>query len=241
MSRIFITGDTHGSEDFHNLNTKNFPIQKDLNKDDYIIITGDFGVIWHSYTKYSPNSIARQDKYLIDWYNNKNFTTLWIDGNHENHPAINTFPVENWNGGKVHKISESIIHLMRGQIYNIDGKVFFTMGGADSIDKHIKIENVSWWPEEMPSYYEYLEAMNNLEKVNFKVDYVITHCCGTQLIKKIHKTDHNKADELTQFFYHLEKDFGLQFKHWYFGHHHKDIKIDAKHTCLFNDIIEIKD
>ena len=236
MSRIFITGDTHGDEDFHKLNNKRFPIQKELSKDDYIIIAGDFGVIWNST---SSELLSRQDKYLLNWYNQKNYTTLWIDGNHENHCVLNQFPIEIWNGGKIHKISDSVIHLMRGQVYNINEKTFFTMGGADSVDKYLRVENVSWWSEEMPSYEEYQEAMNNLEKVNFKVDYVITHCCGTQLLPRIYDTQHSRTDELTQFLWHLEKDFGLQFKHWYFGHHHQDIEIDDKHTCLYNNIVEV--
>lgn len=236
MSRIFITGDTHGDEDFHKLNNKRFPIQKELSKDDYIIIAGDFGVIWNST---SSELLSRQDKYLLNWYNQKNYTTLWIDGNHENHCVLNQFPIEIWNSGKIHKISDSVIHLMRGQVYNINEKTFFTMGGADSVDKYLRVENVSWWSEEMPSYEEYQEAMNNLEKVNFKVDYVITHCCGTQLLPRIYDTQHSRTDELTQFLWHLEKDFGLQFKHWYFGHHHQDIEIDDKHTCLYNNIVEV--
>lgn len=238
MSRIFLTGDTHGEIDFHKLTTKSFDEQKYLTKDDYVIVLGDFGVLWESYTKYSPDGISKRDQYLMDWYNEKNFTTLWIDGNHECHKAIATYPIEEWNGGKVHKISDSIIHLMRGQVYNINGKTFFTMGGADSIDKIYRVIDVSWWEEEMPTYQEYVEAMNNLEKVNFKVDYVLTHCCGTQFLPRL-VTMHKQGDELTQFLWHLEKDFGLDFKHWYFGHHHQDKQIDDKHTCLYQNIIEL--
>ena len=238
MSRIFITGDTHGDIDYAKLNTRQFKEQKNLTKDDYVIVLGDFGVLWNSYTKYCPDRLSKRDLNFINWYENKNFTTLWIDGNHENFVALNTFPIEEWNGGKIHRISDTLIHLMRGQVYNIDGKVFFTMGGADSIDKLYRVENVSWWKEEMPSYDEYVEAMNNLEKVNFKVDYVLTHCCGTQLLQKLF-TMHNEGDELTQFLWHLEKDFGLDFKHWYFGHHHQDKQIDDKHTCLYQNIIEL--
>ena len=101
-------------------------------------------------------------------------------------------------------------------------------------------EDYNKYGNEIPrSYEEYQEAMNNLEKVNFKVDYVITHCCGTQLLPRIYDTQHSRTDELTQFLWHLEKDFGLQFKHWYFGHHHRDIEIDDKHTCLYNNIVEV--
>lgn len=155
------------------------------------------------------------------------------------HTALNSYPIEEWNGGKIHRLSDSVIHLMRGQVYTIDGKKFFTMGGADSIDKGIRTPNVSWWEEEMPSQAEYQEAMDNLEKNDFKVDYVITHDCGTQIKSRI-VTVHNQYDELNQFLWHLEKTFNLQFEHWYFGHHHIDRDIDEKHTCLYNTIREIK-
>ena len=45
---------------------------------------------------------------------------LLMVSNHENHDALDAYPVEFWNGGKVHKISDSIIHLMRGFFYMED-------------------------------------------------------------------------------------------------------------------------
>ena len=41
---IYITGDTHA--EFNRFNTTNFPEQKEMTKDDYVIICGDFGGIW---------------------------------------------------------------------------------------------------------------------------------------------------------------------------------------------------
>ena len=239
MPRIFVTGDTHGELDNWKLEPKFFEEAKNLTKDDYVIVLGDFGALWTSYTKGCPNRLSDRDKYVIDWFENLPFTVLWIDGNHENFVALDTFPMTEWNGGCVHKISHSVIHLMRGQIFNIAGKTFFTMGGADSIDKGSRIENLSWWREEMPSKREYEEAMTNLESVNFKVDYVLTHCCGTQLLPSLF-TVHNDGDPLTQFLLRLEENFGLEFKHWYFGHHHQDKKIDDKHTCVYDEIIELE-
>ena len=40
---IFITGDTHGDW-INRLRTKVFPEQKEMTKDDYVIICGDFGI-----------------------------------------------------------------------------------------------------------------------------------------------------------------------------------------------------
>lgn len=48
--------------------------------------------------------------------------------------SLAEYPVSEWNGGKVQFIRPNVIHLTRGQIYNIDGSTFFTMGGARSHD-----------------------------------------------------------------------------------------------------------
>ena len=40
---IYATGDTHGGW-MHRLNMASFPEQKDMKKDDYVIILGDFGL-----------------------------------------------------------------------------------------------------------------------------------------------------------------------------------------------------
>ncbi|WP_246361985.1 metallophosphoesterase family protein [Paenibacillus alba] len=104
---IYITGDVHGSISIgRRLNTKNFPEQKKMTKDDFVIISGDFGLIWNG---------DKEDQYWLKWlHKEKPFTTLFIDGNHENHDMLDAYPVEIWNGGKVHRINDSVIHLMRG-------------------------------------------------------------------------------------------------------------------------------
>jgi len=233
MSRIFVTGDTHGDYDWGKINTARWPEQKKLTKDDYLIIAGDWGGIW------SMPVDEGESAYCIEVYNSRNFTTLFVDGNHDRHDYYATLPVEEWNGGKIHRVSDSIFHLMRGQVFNIDGRTIFTMGGADSVDKLWRKPGVSWWPEEMPNIAEYTEAMENLERAGFNVDYVITHCCGTQLLHRMY-THHSQPDALTNFFWELEKDHNLTFKSWFFGHHHQDaIFDDGKYRCLYQDIVEI--
>lgn len=120
---IFITGDAHG--EITKFSSKRFIQQKELTKSDYVIVLGDFGMLW---------SGDKSDKYKLDWLESKNFTTLFIDGNHENFDLINEYPTVEWNGGKVHMIRPSVIHLCRGQVFNLQGKKFFTFGGAESHD-----------------------------------------------------------------------------------------------------------
>jgi len=220
-------GDTHIPIDIKKLSNKNFLEQKNLTKSDYVIICGDFGGVWDQ---------SNEEKYWIKWLDNKSFTTLFVDGNHENFTLLNNYDVEFWNGGKIHKITDSIYHLMRGQIFTIDGLKFFTMGGAASHDKVYRKENKSWWPQEIPSYNELREAVKNLSKNNWKVDYIITHCAPNSI--QYFLADWYKCDTITNFFELIR--FNCKYKKWYFGHYHKDLVVDNKHIGLYNKIIKIK-
>lgn len=79
------------------------------------------------------------------------------------------------------------------------------------------------------------KLLNNLDKHNWTVDYVITHTSAPDTASKIAKYDTN--NKLNSFFRMIEKY--LNYKHWYFGHFHVDMKIDDKHTALYNKIIRI--
>ena len=222
---IFVTGDTHNDIDIHKLSRQNFNYEG-LTKDDYIIICGDFGFIWHG---------NRKDDWWLNWLEDLPCSVLWADGNHENFDAIEQYPVEEWHGGKVHKIREHVIHLMRGEIYDINGKKFFVFGGAESHDKWCRKEGVSWWPQEMPTYEECEHALENLEKYNWEVDYVITHSAPDNIQYRINPNfSHDMA---TNFLFTVDKQ--LEFTHWYFGHYHIDREIDDKHTALYQDVIKL--
>jgi len=228
---IFITGDTHGNIDINKLNSKKFPDQKNLTKSDFVIVAGDFGLVWDE---------SKECKYWVKWLSEKNFTTLFIDGNHENFNLINSYEVQNWKGGKVHKISESIMHLMRGQVFSIDDLKFFTFGGAKSSDKEYRTENVSWWKEEMPSKEEYDEGIRNLELNSWTVDYIVTHTCPVE-VQNILIEKFNKSLEITELNEYLSKvNTKVDYKHWYFGHNHLDEELTERHTILYNKIIRIQ-
>lgn len=248
MSRIFVTGDTHGDMDIRKLNQRNFPAQRELTKEDYLIIAGDFGNVWYGTRQIAATnpdyeippqhrSEVGKDDYQLKWFESRNYTTLFVDGNHENHALLASYPVEQWKGGKVHRIMPTVIHLMRGQVYEIGGKTFFAMGGASSNDKEYRRENVSWWPGELPDEAECEEALANLARCDFKVDYVITHCIGNHMMQMIGE-DAKAHDRLTAFLDELEER--LEYRQWFFGHFHKDLPVDEKHRLLYQDIVKIK-
>ncbi len=162
-------------------------------------------------------------------------TTLFIDGNHENFTLLNSYPISIWKGGKVHRISNDVIHLMRGQVFEIENKKFFTFGGGNSIDKMHRTENYSWWKDEMPSKTEYDEGLIELEKNNFEVDYVLTHTVPLSIFNKIISEKGLRAisgEEQLQNYLELVLE-KTSFKSWWFGHFHFDMGFD-KFFGLYN-------
>lgn len=227
---IYITGDTHIPIDIHKLSTKNFSQQKNMTKNDYLIICGDFGGVWDN---------SNEEKYWIKWLEKKPWTTLFVDGNHENFDLLYSYPITEWNGGKIHQISDSIFHLMRGQIFVIEGSTFFTMGGASSHDKIYRKENISWWEKELPMPNEYEEALNALEKNNWTVDYVISHCVADSIQSLI--SPWFEHDKETNFFETILFLNNFNFKKWFFGHYHIDKEINSNFIALYNNVILLKE
>ncbi len=226
---VFITGDTHGQIDYFKLDCfarKN----KHLTKKDFMIVAGDFGAIW------DKDSLEKD----LNKYSKLPWTTLFVDGNHENFDIINSYPVEIWNGGKVHKIRKDIIHLMRGQVFDLEGKKIFTFGGATSIDKAWRQEGLSWWRQELPTYDDLDEADLNLAKHHRAVDFIITHSCSEKTLYKLPLYDRPaklKSCIDNAFLSNFET---LKYKHWYFGHYHLDHRVSEKQTALYQKILRLE-
>ena len=245
---IWVTGDCHG--EFNKFSSNRFPEGRKATKDDYVIICGDFG-FWHD---------TPEQRYWFKWLNDKPWTTLFVDGNHENFDALNSLKVEEWNGGKVHRINDSIIHLMRGQVFTLQGLKFFTFGGAASHDvwdgiintdkdgwllkakqwqkegKVFRIDHYTWWKEEMPNDKEMEEGGNNLAVNNNKVDFIITHDCSVSTLVSMYGLHGCDANDLNYFLQEVQD--GIDYKRWYFGHHHRDESF-GKEICIYERVEKI--
>ena len=228
---IFVTGDCH--QDYRRFNMMNFPEQKEMTKKDCVIICGDFGGVWNK------DKESKEEKHLLYGLESKSFTTLFIDGN---------------------KIRPSVIHLMRGQVFEIDGKLIFTFGGARShdidggilelddpdykkkkkeLDKRGRLyrtNHLSWWKQEIASEEEMEEGRRNLAAHNNTVDFIVTHCCAssTQILLggSMYKSDIETAylEEIRQ---------NIKFKKWFFGHYHDNRNVNAEEILLYEQIIQI--
>jgi len=251
---VFITGDTHA--DFSRFSTDKFPEQKEMSKSDFVIICGDFGGIWNDDT---------QERWRLKWLDQKPFTTLFVDGNHENFDRLygSEFEVVDFHGGKARKIRDSIYHLMRGCVFDICGKKFFAFGGASSHDiddgilnpddykdrtslirdynirsragQMLRINHMSWWKEELPNQSEMEFGERTLKENNYEVDYVIAHSLPQEMCSVCAYRD---PDAITRYFNKLLHS-GLKFKEWHCGHYHMTERVLDKFFVHYTDIERI--
>lgn len=252
---IYVTGDCHA--DWKKFSTESFPVQKEMTRDDFVIVCGDFG-IWHD---------NATEKWWFKWFEKKNFTILFVDGNHENFDRLygDEFEVVDFHGGKAHKICENVYHLMRGYVYDLCGKKFFAFGGASSHDiqdgilnpddyktlkdlandynkrthcgEMLRINHISWWKEEMPSKEEMDFGLETLKENGYKVDYIISHCCP-QSVASIFSYGEYKSDELTKYFDMVADR--TTFDKWIFGHYHRNDRILDKYYILYGNFMRIE-
>ena len=223
---IYITGDTHIPVDIGKLSSKRFPEQKQLTAEDFVIICGDFGGVWDG---------KNEELYYRKWLDGKNFTTLFVDGNHENFDMLEELPTVEFCGGKAHKIGEKIYHLMRGEVYELCGKKIFTFGGGKSHDREGRTEGKTWWQREMPSHEEMEHARQSLEKCANSVDIIITHCAPTSIQRMVMPQYEN--DVLTDFLEELKNK--ISYEKWFFGHYHVDGAVDERCVAVFDNVIDL--
>lgn len=247
---IWVTGDIHGNP--QRLGVDSFYEQKFFENPDetFLIILGDFGLVWN----YEVEN--KYEKWWLDWLAAKPFYTLFISGNHENFDRLDKMTVSEWNGGKVHFIRPNVIHLMRGQVFNIDGKSIFTFGGASSHDirdgileyddprikewhslgKQFRVNHFSWWEREIASMEEMDEGVKNLDNIGNSVDFIMTHCINTSTAALMSNGVY-KPDAMTEY---LEWIYGnIKWKKWLFGHYHDNKAISNNQLLLYDQIIQI--
>lgn len=230
---IYVTGDTHGNQ-YKWVEQ----VEKVLQPKDIVIVCGDFGVgFW--------DGRYWDEEMFYDFLSEQEYIVLFVDGNHENFNKLYNYPVELYCGGKVHKIRENVIHLIRGEIYQIEGHKIFVMGGGYSIDKKWRIEGISWWPQEMPSQEEYENALINLEKVGNEVDYIITHTAPSESVYYLStirslriKGNVYQEQPLTTFLDEIQKK--VNYNKWYFGHFHIDLELWRNQIALISTVRELE-
>lgn len=232
MSRIFVTGDVHGDPMQH-LHSGKIP-DGVLSDEDFLFILGDFGVIWED--------IASDEENEIIWrLNKKPWTTIVIGGNHENWNVLRDFPYKDTPWGRLQRISRRVFFVPNGTIVTIDDRKIFCMGGAMSTDKHMRVENVSWWAGEIATNEEMQRGVDLLDSVGWKVDYVFTHTMPSECVEEFTRSkgyhEDRINDPMARYFSFLIGQ-GIQFKKWYCGHFHDNRKFGVV-DVVYHDILDL--
>ena len=224
---VYVTGDLHGDP----TRLKESGIKK-LRRDDTLLVCGDFGFLWDG---------SKAEQAMLKKLGKCRFHICFVDGVHENFELLHQYPIGQWNGGRARQISGRLYHLMRGEIYTIEGKTYFTMGGGVSSDDDFRSVDETRMRHEIPSREELEHAAANLERVNGQLDYIITHEPPMRIkaflqLKK-QSRDTVEYTGLNTFFEEIAKC--CKFTCWYFGSMHMDKFISSAHTAVFRKVIPV--
>lgn len=220
---IYITGDIHG--DLSRLDTG----ARKLKKGDILLVCGDFGFLWTG---------EETEKKILKKLEKKKYTIAFLDGVHENYDLLESYPEEEWNGGKVQRLGENLVHLLRGELYTLEGNTFFAFGGGENAEKQMYQAAGYWWEQEMPSLQEMERGARRLKEAGMKVDYILTHtpAPGMHLAEY---SEEETAAQLVAFFKAIAKQ--VQYKKWFFGSCHVDRIVTPRHYALFREIIPVNE
>lgn len=149
---VYITGDCHA--DWSRFEENVFYEQNSMTPEDFVIVLGDFGIL----------DGGMREETALNRLAEKPFTTLFVDGNHENFDRLfgDEFPEMDYHGGRAKQIRENIIYLERGYVFEFCGKTFFAFGGASSYDIQDGILDVKGHTrhaagEDAGMYYKYID------------------------------------------------------------------------------------
>ena len=220
---IYVTGDMHG--DITRFDDRAL---KKLKKRDVLFVCGDFGFIWDG---------GAEEQKLLKKLGKKKYTIAFLDGRHENYDLLKNYPESEWCGGRVQVISGNLIHLLRGEIYTVEGKTFFAFGGGESPDHDIRAGAGTFFEEETPTREQLDNAEQNLKAVDNKVDYILTHEPSGKA-NGFFSVD-TPSNGVNLIFNRFEGT--VDFTRWYFGCLHLDRSLSRRHRAVFSEVIPIEE
>lgn len=93
----------------------------------------------------------------------------FVDGNHDDHGWLWNKPTDE---DGLYVVSDHVRCIPRGHRWQWWGKTFIGIGGAVSVDKYHRVENVSWWSTETVTQANYEKSIEG-----GKVDVWLSHDC----------------------------------------------------------------
>ena len=227
---VYLTGDTH--RDFDRIYS--FCEEYGTIAEDVLIILGDAGINY--FCDYRDLELKSELAELP-------ITLLCVHGNHEERPFELGYDELEWRGGLVYYEEDypNLLFAKDGEIYDFDGKKTIAIGGAYSVDKWYRLAHgMAWFDTEQPSddIKKYVEAQ--LEKHNWKVDYVLSHTVPVEcepVWAFIPGLDQSTVDKSTENWLQKIMD-NLEFEGWFAGHYHVEAQ-EGPVRIMFNDYEEL--
>lgn len=224
---IYITGDTHGQ--FGRI--KDFCKRFGTSREDILIILGDVGINFNG---------CNRDCTKKRFIESLPITLLCIHGNHEQRPyTIESYKEKLWHGGTVFYEKEypDLLFAKDGEVFDLCGKQTVVIGGVYSIDKMVRLMyGYGWWPDEQPSDDIKQDVEQQLEKLGWKVDVVLSHTTPLKyepvevFLAGVNQGGVDKSTEIW-----LDKiEDRLEYGKWYCGHYHTEKKIDRLEIMFEN-------
>ena len=206
---VYVTGDMHGDP-----TRLSDPALRRLKKGDILLVCGDFGFVW-------DGSAAEQK--LLRRIGKQKYTIAFLDGRHENFDQLADYPTEEWHGGQAQLLNNRLVHLLRGEIYTLEGRTFFTFGGGESDDREFR-------EAEMRHGLQRLAAAGN------RVDYILTHVPARTAAARLNPR--STMDGVSLFLGGIEDT--VQCREWYFGSLHRDRVIGSRRRAVFKDVVPVE-
>ena len=148
---------------------------------------------------------------------------------------LNKYPVVDFCSGRARQISENIFQLIRGGIYEIEGKKIFAFGGGD--DEELDVNDFRECEEfkRLPSDEECEHARKILSESENKVDYIMTYDVGFKM-RGFLEMESNCFNNLHA--YLNEVSTSCSFKKWFFGCFHMDRRIPPFYYAVYENIYD---
>lgn len=82
----------------------------------------------------------------------------------------------------------------------------------------------------------YEKALKNLNRVNWQVDFVLTHCAPSSVQKKLDRDF--TPDRLTDFLETVKER--CNFTYWLLGHYHRNCVTDGRFIILWEQMVKLE-
>lgn len=159
MSKILVAGDWHGNARWA-VSVVDRARELGIRE---ILHLGDFG-IWPDGNDYLIALHVALDKADVN--------LRFIDGNHEDHDTLLAWLAASGSEADPVALTSRITWLPRGHRWEQDGRTWLALGGAASVDRAVRIQGKSWWPDEVIS-----DAQEEMVLSDGPADVMITHDC----------------------------------------------------------------